>query len=445
MLDKLQQYIWAYDASAEDAPRSHWRLFLQIMIMVARDLLSGMVTLRAMSLVYTTLLAIVPLLAVSISVLKGFGVHDLLQPTLTQLLAPLGEKSFEVSTRIVGFVDNMNFGVLGAVGLLLLLYTVVSLVIKIESAFNRSWRLHTGRRLLQRFSDYLSVILVGPVLVFSAVAITASLENNYIVEWLQALPFMSNLMWAGSKLLPFVLVIAAFTFIYLLVPNTRVKIGSAFYGAAIAGFSWQSAGILFTSFVAGSTGYTAIYSGLAILLLFIIWIYISWIILLIGAEISYYHQHPERLRWRRGSYHVSARMRDQLALQAMLDVGRAHDDPEQPAPNLNQLARRQRLPAEVLLRLLKALEADGLLTRASGDRHGYLPGAALERIRLADILLSVRRAEDDGRSDELFCDTPVAELLLRLETDLCDRLGECTLADLIRNPEDENTDENSFV
>jgi membrane protein len=227
MRERINHYIWDYDACDPGTPRSSWRHFLQILWMVLRDLMGGMVTLRAMSLVYTTLLSIVPLLAVSISVLKGFGVHDQLEPTLAQILAPIGEQSAEISARIVGFVENMKIGVLGAVGLLLLLYTAITLIQKIESAFNHTWRLQGSRSLMQRFSDYLSVIMVGPVLVFSAVGITASLGNNHVVELLNSLPYMNNLLWLGGKLLPFVLVIAAFTFIYLMVPNTRVQFRSA--------------------------------------------------------------------------------------------------------------------------------------------------------------------------------------------------------------------------
>ena len=179
---RINQYIWSYDACDSEAPASPWRHFLQIIVMVGRDLMGGMITLWAMSLVYTTLLSMVPLLAVSISVLKGFGVHDQLQPTLVRLLAPLGEQSVEISARLVGFVENMEIGVLGALGLGMLIYTAISLIQKIESAFNHTWRLQASRNLMQRFSDYLSVIMVGPVLVFSAVGITASLSSNHIVE-----------------------------------------------------------------------------------------------------------------------------------------------------------------------------------------------------------------------------------------------------------------------
>lgn len=437
MLQQIEQYIWSYNASDRTAPRSAWRHFLQIVVIVGRDLMGGMVTLHAMSLVYTTLLSMVPLLAVSISVLKGFGVHGQLEPALANLLAPLGEQSAEISARIVGFVENMKIGVLGALGLGLLIYTAISLIQKIEAAFNHAWRLQSSRGLMQRFSDYLSVIMVGPVLLFSAVGITASLGSNHVVEALNSLPLMRNLLQAFGKVLPFLLVISAFTFIYVLVPNTRVRIRSALYGAVIAGALWQTSGILFTSFIGGSSKYAAIYSGFAVLLVFMIWLYLSWIILLIGASISFYHQHPEQLKWRPSTTHLSGRLRDQMALQAMISIARAHDRQSDLVPTLAGLCADQQVPETVLERMLDALQRDGLVTQTMDNPPRYVPGASLQRIRLVDILNSARNAEDDGQSDNLRSDAEVSRLLASLQQQLEESLGDESLAQLLQKIEEE--------
>jgi len=445
MLEQLNQYIWSYNACDSGAPRSPWRQFLQIVVMVGRDLKEGMITLRAMSLVYTTLLALVPLLAVSISVLKGFGVHDQLQPTLAGILAPMGKQSVEISARIVGFVENMKIGVLGALGLVLLIYTSISLIQKIESSFNYTWRLQGSRSLMQRFSDYLSVIMVGPVLVFSAVGITASLGSNQIVGFINKLPYMNDLLYLGGKLLPYLLVIAAFTFIYMLVPNTRVKFRSALYGAVIAGILWEACGVLFTSFIGGSTTYTAIYSGFAILLLFMIWLYLSWMILLIGSSISFYHQNPERLKWKRHSPHLSAHMRLQLALQAMVNIARSHDQQSELIPSLENLARYQQVPPEELKPVLDALQRDGLVQQSTQDPPFYLPGSSLQRIKVVDILRSAREAEDNDQTDSYRSDLAVSKFLTELEHELESLVGEESLVKFLQRFEDESGHENSLV
>ena len=445
MREQINHYIWSYNACDTGTERSAWRHFLQIAFMVGRDLMGGMITLHAMSLVYTTLLALVPLLAVSISVLKGFGVHGQLEPALARILAPMGEQSAELSAHVVGFVDNMKIGVLGALGLVLLLYTTISLIQKIEAAFNHTWRLHSSRSLMQRFSDYLSVIMVGPVLVFSAVGITASLGSHHIVEVLNSLPYMSGLLHLLGNLLPYVLIIAAFTFIYMLVPNTRVQIRSALYGALIAGALWESSGMLFTSFVSGSKSYTAIYSGFAIALVFMIWLYLSWIILLVGASIAFYHQNPEQLKWKKNNLHLSGLMRDQLALQAMLDIARAHDRQSTLLPSLENLAISQQVPVDVLKRMLDALQADGWISQSAEETMHYLPAVSLQRIRLVDILRSARRAEDDGQTERFRSDAVVDSFLRELEQDLELRLGEETLADFLQKFEDDAKYEDSLV
>jgi membrane protein len=431
MKARINDYIWSNQLQGLSRLHSHFKHYLQIFAVVGRDLASGMLTLRAMSLVYTTLLSIVPLLAVSISVLKGFGVHDQLEPALVQLLHPLGERSTEISAKMVEFVENMKIGVLGALGLSLLIFTVVSLIQKIESAFNYTWRLNGNRNLMQRFSNYLSVVLVGPVLIFSAVGITASLGSNTIVELLNNLPYMNDLLRLVSKVVPYILVILAFTFVYILVPNTRVAPKSAFFGALVAGTLWETSGLIFTSFVGSSTQYTAIYSGFAIMMMFMIWLYLSWLILLIGASMAYYHQHPERLQWIKPVGHISARLREQFTLQAMTDIARSHCSNQPTATDLQTLAQSQKISIELLKRMLDALESAELVALTNSDPIQYLPARSADRISLNDILTCAREAESDRQSHPSKLDPAICSLLETLETQRVQSLGQQSLADLI--------------
>ncbi|MFA9420558.1 MAG: YihY/virulence factor BrkB family protein [Gammaproteobacteria bacterium] len=429
--ETIVKYIWSYNATDAEVKPSYWHHFLQIIAMVVRDWMGGMLTLRSMSLVYTTLLSIVPLLAVSLSVLKGFGVHNQLEPALVALLEPLGEKSIEISSKLVGFVDNMKIGVLGALGLALLLFTVVTLIQKIEAAFNATWRLHSSRNLMQRFSNYLSVVLVGPVLLFSAAGITASLGSHSILVAINELPFMSNAIRLIGYILPYLLVIGAFTFIYILVPNTRVKPLSALYGAVVAGILWKGTGFLFTVFMGGSTKYTAIYSGFAITLLFMIWLFLSWLILLIGSSIAYYHQHPERLHWGELKSHLSARMREQVVLQLMVSIGRYYDARSDLPTTIDNLANYQQVPVEMIGRMLDALEQDELVRRSSDIPPCYLPARSISRISLNEILRSSREAESADHVDVFVCDASVSSLLNHVDERYTFVLGDRTLADFL--------------
>ena len=282
--EKLNRLLWQTNPKKVDLLQAFLIRALRIFYGTFNDLKTGLPSLRAMSLVYTTILSIVPLLAVSFSVLKGFGVHNKLEPALISLLEPLGEKGIQISQQIISFVDNMKVGILGSIGLLLLIFTVLSLVKKIENAFNATWNISVTRNIIQRFSNYLSVILVGPLLLFTSAGITASFNSSAIVDrFLSIEPFGTILLFLGS-LTPYILTTISFTLVYLLIPNTKVKLLSALYGAVVATILWKLIGSLFTAFIVDSTNYTAIYSGFAILIIFMIWIYMSWLIILTGGE-----------------------------------------------------------------------------------------------------------------------------------------------------------------
>jgi membrane protein len=431
ILKQIGYIVWTRDLS--NAP--YWQVvgtrFLRIMAMVLQDLQGGMLTLRSMSLVYTTLLSFVPLLAVSFSVLKGFGVRDKIEPMLLNLFESLGEAGVEITHNIVGFVENMKIGVLGALGLGMLIFTVISLVQKIEAAFNYTWRLSATRNLSQRFSNYLSVVMVGPVLVFSAIGITASFRSHAIVGKIEALPYMGDLIQFLGLLVPYVLIIAAFTFVYVLVPNTRVKPLSALYGAVVAGLLWRWTGLLFADFASSSTSYTAIYSGFAIMMLFMIWLYLGWLILLIGASISYYHQHPESLTRKVESRHMSAVLRENLCLQLMYEIANEHFHAKGFETSGKNLAQHLKVPQSMVDRMLNTLQECGFILPTQGAKLSYLPARAIDNIQLLDILNCARLAEDGNRHARLKQSTAVSELQQSIESSRQQLLSDKTLRDLI--------------
>ncbi len=427
--ERLYHRIW--DPLPADA--GWWRRqaigAVRIAVCVGRDVQSGALGMRAMGLVFTTLLALVPLIAVSFSVLKGFGVHNQIEPALLQFLAPLGERSHEITERIVGFVDNIKVGVLGAVGVALLLYTAVSLVQKVEEAFNFTWNVERRRTLARRFSDYLSVMVIGPLLVFLALGITATFTSATAVQAVMQIEPFGYLLRLVTRLTPYLLVITAFTFIYVLIPNTRVKLRHALYGGVVAGVLWETVGRLFATFVATSTNYTAIYSSFAILLLFMIWLYLSWLIVLLGSSIAFYRQHPEYLlAGGRTGVRLSHVQEERLALAVMLAVVRAWYDDSVP-PDRDTLARSLGVPMDAVDRALDALQATRLLVPCGTEATGLVPGRPPERMTVKQLLDAVRehgrhaglRPVEDGR---------VTNIMRRMDTTLAREFGEMTVVEL---------------
>jgi membrane protein len=430
-LKELELAIWA--------PRRiglpPWKAFAvrtaRLAIVLFRDVMTGGLTLWAMSLVYTTLLSMVPLLALSFSVLKAFGVHNRIEPMLQDLLAPLGAQGNEITSRLVEFIDHMNVGVLGSVGLALLIYTVVSLMEKIEESFNSIWHITQLRSLGERYSRYLSALLVGPILVFSAIGITAIALNSDLVQGILAIGPLGRLVLAIGKLAPYVLVIGAFTFFYIFVPNARVRFVPALAGGIAGGILWQSAGWAFALFVASSTRYAAIYSGFAILVLFLIWLYVSWLILLFGAAISFYLQHPEYLYAMPGEPRLSNRMRERLTLAVMSHIA-SHFVGGRPPWTLQQLTQRLGIPMHAVNAVLDALEQGGFLMRSRDDPPAYLPTRDLADVSIGELMSAIRTAgEDRFLNPEMLTLPPLAEdLLKQVERTMVSSLGNTSVKTL---------------
>jgi membrane protein len=357
---------------------------------LARDLLSGELSLRAMSLVYTTMIAIVPLLAFSFSVAKGLGLHRQLEPLLAQFLAPLGDQGVQLTGNILGFVDNVRGTALAGVSLGILLFTALSMAQKVEDSFNFVWQVDRPRSLARRFSEYLSVMLVGPVLMGSAFSIIAAITSTTVVQELQGIEPLGSAMLLAGKLSPYLLIIVAFTFLYAFVPNTRVKFRAALGAGAVAGIMWTLGGSLFAQFVVSASRTAAIYSGFAIVIVAMIWLYLSWLVLLTGAQLGFYIQNREYLPVGRRTPHMSTGLTEKLALMIMMLVAEdffrgGH------GWRVESIAGRANLPAHHLEPIVESLRRNGLLTETVEQRLS--PARALSQISIRQILEAIRETD----------------------------------------------------
>ncbi len=429
---RINHILWETDLANLPEWQAWLIRMLRIIQATSRDIASGLPTLRAMGLVYTTLLSLVPLLAVSFSVLKGFGVHNQIEPLMLTMLEPLGEQGIEITHNIIGFVDNVDVKVLGTLSLVFLIYTVVSLLTKIEQALNHTWRIREYRSMVQRISEYISVVMIGPVLIFTALGLTASISNSAVANALASMESLGVVIWIGGKLASFLLIVGAITFIYIVVPNKKISFKSALVGAIVATLLWKLTGWLFSVFVAGSTKYSAIYSGFAVLIVFMIWLYLSWLILLIGASVSFYHQHPERTSSRQQVLRLSARLREKIGLMVMLRVGQSfHHDTEKLTEHT--LALNLDIATEALLLVVDALKQRGLLSESCDKKRVYIPGKSLEHITIQEIWDAVRSAQESPHLNpqNISSDTSVDGLLESINLSVSNTVNNQTLLDLI--------------
>jgi membrane protein len=400
---------------------------------LGRDLATGELSLRAMSLVYTTMLAIVPLLAFIFSVLKGLGFHRQLEPMLLNFLAPLGPRAQELNDSIMGFVDNVSGTALASISLGLLLYTALSMAQKVEISLNFVWRVERTRSFARRFSEYLTVMMIGPVLMSIAMGMIAAVSSTALMEGLRAREPFGSMLAGLSALTPYLILVGAFTFLYKLVPNTKVRIRAAVAGGVFAGLFWAGGGNLFAQFVVTASRTEAIYSGFAIVIVAMMWLYLSWLILLSGAQLAFYVQNPDDIRLGSGTPKVSNAIRERLALNIMLLVGRDFDEAGH-GWQCESLAARLRVPRHILEPVVSALEAADLLTATAEGR--MIPARDPRRIALLDILAAVRSPLYDlaayrGRE----WNSTVLNLEDRIGGAIAEALDSSSLADLVGEDE----------
>ncbi|KPV40601.1 hypothetical protein AN478_05340 [Thiohalorhabdus denitrificans] len=431
----LNRALWGQEVSGLPWRRRVLVRSGQILWALALDLYEGALTRHTTSLVYTTLLSLVPMLAFGFSVLTALGMQNRLEPLLLGFLAPLGPEGRGFAERILEFVDNIEVGVLGTMGLGFLLFTVGSLIYKIETSFNYIWDIREARSWPQSVSGYLSVIFGGPILIFTTIGMTArALESPWFrVIW--GLEPFGTVLVLLSQLLPVALVVGAFTLFYLLVPNTRVPSLNALTGGVVAGLLWQLSGWVFGSFVASSARYAAIYSGFAIGLLFMIWLYLSWLILLVGARITFFFQHPEYLGQPEQGTPLRGRPRQRAALTAMLLVCREFELGRSPW-TLEALQARLGIPGNPLLGVLEDLHGAGLIAPTGESPPAYLPARDPDTVTVKEVIDAVTRSSGGaGPPRYRLRPDPVADRLMeRMDRALEQELGSVTVGALAAAP-----------
>ncbi|MFO0699729.1 MAG: YihY/virulence factor BrkB family protein [Nitrospira sp.] len=408
-LDK--QGLWTKDLTTMSWARRLVTQAIRLATAVGMEFRHRLLDARAAGLVFTTLLSLVPFLAVTFSVLKAFDIHHVIEPMLAQLLEPLGPKSHEITATIVRFVDNIKISVLGAVGVAGLFYTTYSLIDKIEQALNVIWQVKQGRTWDRKFADYLSAVLVGPVLVMSAFGLLASLQSHTLVQYLvQIEPFGTLLVWSG-EIIPFLMLCALFTFFYKVIPNTQVQVRSAAVGGVSAAILWIIAGEAFAKFVAASANYSAIYSSFAVLILFLLWLYTGWMIVLVGAQLSFFYQYPtaylSRLLWDQGTY----LFREQLALKVLRVLGHHYLKGDRPL-KLPELSSELSMPLSLVEEEIERLVASGFVGRLQ-EPEGFSLIRSPDLIFVKEVLNSVRNGTPPWIVPHLETNDPVSSLLRR--------------------------------
>ena len=399
---------------------------------VVRDLWGGAINLRAMGLVYTTLLSIIPLIAFAFAVLKGFGAHRDLEPVIYEFFRPMGERgATEITLRVMQFADRVSTGLVGSVGFALLIWTLLGTIKKVEDSFNFLWRVEQPRSFARRVAEYLSLLIIGPLLLVGFIGLSHAAVSGPLGTHLSGLPVAQQLNRVLIVLSPYLMVTALFTVLYMFVPNTRVHWRPALIGALAGGVLWAMVGKIFTAFVVLSTRLTIVYAGFAFIVAALLWTYFGWLILLAGTQLSFYIQNPTYLRIGLQELRLSCAEIEQLAMRAMFLVGRTHVQGGQ-RWTINRLASELGLPGVAVAQIGAALEKSGLLIVTEDDE--FVPGRDVGRITIQEIL-EVARNQRSGHFAARGLDIPAVDRLSdRLEAAWRECCAGRTLRDLIEEP-----------
>jgi len=379
--------LWDLDPASLGGVKGKAVRTLQFASFVTSNFMANGSLLRASALSFTTLLSFVPLFALAFSLLKGLGAQNRLAPLI---LSQVAAGSEVVVSRILSYINNTNMGSLGAIGLATLLFTAITMLGSIEEAFNVALGVCETRSLYRKFSDYLSVLLCAPLLLLAATSITTSLQSKWLIGWLIERTYLGDLFLQLLSLAPYLSVWVALLLLYIFIPNTRVRFGSALVGALFAGTLWQFAQWGYIHFQVGVGNYNAIYGTLSVLPILMVWIYVSWLIVLFGMEVVAAHQQLHTFRRDIRGASVSESCRELMALATLGHIAGAFHEGAA-AWGEEQLASRVGMPLRIMRDLLHQLTRAGFIVPAEGSARSYLPARELDQIEISQVLLALRR------------------------------------------------------
>lgn len=435
---QLKRLVWEQNLLEMSWLRRTLLRQLQLVFLVIRDFYSNRSLLRASALTYYTILSLVPLLALTFALLKAFGVQNQLQPFI---LDKLNVGDGQIAEAIVGYINNTQVAQMGVVGLVFLLIAVISLLTNIEEAFNDIWGVTKLRPLLRRFSDYLSVILVGPVLLIGAISMTSSLISHSFTQGLLEMQMIGSLIVFVLKVTPFIFMWLAFTLLYMFMSNIKVQWRAALIGGVVGGTLWQIAQLGYVHFQVGVARYNAIYGTMAALPIFMVWVYLSWVIVLFGLGVCYAKQNLRTGARDLRRDEVNRRSFEQVALALLVTLAdRFHRG--DPAINHDKLAKLLYVPPRLSRTILTQLEQLGLVTELSGHAGwpSYQLGRDADNLSVSEIYGMLRNVGEDVMYLHPHPQTTVALETCRSLADLVDNeFGKVTLKDLVMRSQKEES------
>lgn len=393
-LERLKKFVfedlWELDFTPLPLLKRTALGLLKVCFIVFRGFSRDRCSLHAAALTYITLIALVPLIAVMFSAAKGFGAGQKLQEAISGYIASMPPNVQEYIQTMLQYVENTNFGMLGAIGVALLFYTVVGTLGKVESSFNQIWGVKVERSFFRKFSDYVSVLLVVPILIMTATSINATLSSHRFLIWLsQQTPLFAMLYEHLAGLTGTLFVCTAFTFIFMCMPNTRVRFLPALAGGVVAGTLWQLLQWAYIHLQIMVSSYNTIYGTFASVPIFMVWLFVCWQIVLFGCEVSFAGQNYRTYENESVALKANQATREALALSLMVEAGKQYAAGSG-AWNPAEFSEQHKIPIRLVRDVVHQLAQAKMLFSADGTDARLVPARPLESIQVGDILNAMR-------------------------------------------------------
>jgi len=409
LINFIKTDIWRIRLKSHSRGKSFLIKQLRIILIALRGFAEDKCQLRASALTFYSLLSIVPIFAMAFGIAKGFGFEKLLQE---QILAKLPGQE-QVLKQIIDFayalLENTKGGIVAGVGVAVLFWTVIKVLGNIERSFNDIWGIKEPRKLGRKLSDYLSVLLICPVLIIvsSSATVFMATQIKFVTEKISILGAISPLIFLLVKILPYTIIWLLFTFIYVFMPNTKVNLKSGILAGVVAGSLYEIIQWAYITFQVGVVKYNAIYGSFAALPLFLVWLQISWLIVFFGSEISFAHQNVEMYEFEQDSLQVSRSFRRLLGLRITHLIVKNFLEAKKPFTT-SQIAHNLEIPIRLLRDLLYELVESGVLSEVKTqgvEEISFQPARDVNSLTIKSVIDALENRGIDnipiGQSKEL--------------------------------------------
>ena len=394
MLAKIIQFIerdiWRIRLKHLPAAKALLIEHLRILLAAWRGFEKHQCQLRASALTFFSLLSIVPIAAMAFGIAKGFDMQTILEERLLEKF----EGQEEVLAKVFDFANtllaNTKGGVIAGVGVAVLFWTIIKVLGNIESSLNGIWGVKKPRSLSKKATDYLSVMLISPILlvVSGSATIFIASQVTFVTQKIALLGGLSTVVSFILKFVPYSIMWALFTFIYIFMPNTKVNFKSGLFAGIIAGTMYQTVQWLYVTFQVGVAQYNAIYGSFAALPLFLVWMQLSWLIVLAGAELSYAHQHSDMLEFEPDIERVSPSFKKLLTLRVVSLLAKNFSQGLK-SLSMSDISHATDIPKKLIQQILNDLTECGIIIDTSNKQEqevGYQPALDTDHLTINYVL-----------------------------------------------------------